>query len=450
MTPSAPYPKRRRHSARAICAAGAGIRAAVFLAGSLLCSTQLTAQNDSTSGVRIGLTYTPGTRPGVFVAPVAGAWSDSVRAILGRDLDNGDRVTAILAQGGEPLSGALNYAAYAKLGANAVVQASVTPSGSLHVALHDVVAKNVSNVGDFPLPAQPLSAEWRLAVHGVADEVERWVTGTRGIAQSRVVFAREQGGGLWIVDSDGANARPMGVPTGLSPAWHPSGRYIAFCDMTNEGTKIALRDVVTGRTQRVSSRPGSNISPAFSPDGSTLAFSAGEDGMDIFAVNPFNGEPAHRVTISRGVQDALPSFSPDGRRIAFTSNRLGHPEVYIVDADGTNVELLTSTGFGDQLYRSNPDWSPDGRRVAFQSQINGVFQVMTINVRDHSVQALTSEGRNEDPSWAPDGRHIVFTSTRSGPKQLWVLDTETYRTRQLTRLGLARQGAWSPRLDNAK
>ena len=177
---------------------------------------------------------------------------------------------------------------------------------------------------------------------------------------------------------------------------------------------------------------------------------AAHQARALVAVNPFNGEPAHRVTISRGVQDALPSFSPDGRRIAFTSNRLGHPEVYIVDADGTNVELLTSTGFGDQLYRSNPDWSPDGRRVAFQSQINGVFQVMTINVRDHSVQALTSEGRNEDPSWAPDGRHIVFTSTRSGPKQLWVLDTETYRTRQLTRLGLARQGAWSPRLDNAK
>ncbi|MBI1808627.1 MAG: PD40 domain-containing protein [Gemmatimonadetes bacterium] len=426
-------------------------RPAIFALAALL-PAALAAQ-DTTSGVRIGLTYTAGTRPGVYVAPVAGAFADSVRAMLSRDLDYGDRVTAITPDGGDPLTGALNYPLYARLGAQAVVQASVTPSGSLHVALHDIAAAKVSMVGDFPLPQTPLSPEWRLAVHGVSDEVERWVTGTRGIAQSRILFVRDKG--LWIVDSDGANAKPIGIGgstavTALSPAWHPSGRYVAYCEMGDQGTRIVMKDLQTGRSQRISARPGSNLTPAFSPDGNTLAFAAGDDGTDIFAVNPFTGEQPHRVTVSRGQQDSSPTFSPDGQHIAFTSNRLGHPEVYIVDADGANVEVLTSTGFGDQLYRSNPDWSPDGRRVAFQSQINGVFQVMTINARDRSVQALTSEGRNEDPTWAPDGRHIVFTSTRSGAKQLWVLDTETYRMRQLTRVGSARQGAWSPRLDNAK
>jgi TolB protein len=156
------------------------------------------------------------------------------------------------------------------------------------------------------------------------------------------------------------------------------------------------------------------------------------------------------VTVGRGSANASPSFSPDGRKIAFTSGRLGHPEVYITDADGTNADLLTTSGFGDQLYRSNPDWSPDGRKVAFQSQINGVFQVMTINLRDRTVNGLTSEGRNEDPSWAADGRHLVFTSTRSGAKQLWVIDTESGRLRQLTRGGTSRMAAWSPRLDAAK
>ena len=411
------------------------------------------AAQDTTSAVRIGLTYATGTRPGVFVAPVSGAFADSVRAIIGRDLDYGDRITAIVPDGGDPPTGALNYPLYARLGAQAVVQAAVTPSGSLHIALHDIAAAKVSMVGDFPMPQPALTPQWRLAVHGAADEVERWVTGTRGIAQSRILFVRDKG--LWIVDSDGANARPIGIggstaSTALSPAWHPSGRYIAYCEMSDAGTRIILRDLVANRSQRISARPGSNMTPAFSPDGNTLAFAAGADGTDLFAVNPFTGEAPHRVTVSRGAQDSSPSFSPDGRQIAFTSNRLGHPEVYIVDADGANVELLTSSGFGDQLYRSNPDWSPDGRRVAFQSQINGVFQVMTINARDRSVQALTSEGRNEDPTWAPDGRHIVFTSTRSGAKQLWVLDTETYRMRQLTHVGSARQGAWSPRLDNAK
>lgn len=117
-----------------------------------------------------------------------------------------------------------------------------------------------------------------------------------------------------------------------------------------------------------------------------------------------------------------------------------------MDADGSSADLLTDSGFGDQLYRSNPSWSPDGRRVAFQSLINGAFQVMTISVRDRSTQQLTSEGANEDPSWAPDGRHMVFVSTRTGAPELWVLDTESSTTRQLTHGGRVQNPAWSPRL----
>jgi TolB protein len=407
------------------------------------------AQDTTTSGVRIGLTYSPGTRPGVLVVPVTGPNADSVRAILARDLDYGDRVTAIDGGSGDAPSGTLNYALYAKLGAAALVQASVTPAGSLHIALHDVGAGKVMNVGDFVLPQPALGAAWRLAVHGASDEIERWITGQRGINQTRVLFVRDQR--LWTVDVDGAglNAVP-GVGSALSPTWHPSGRYIAYMDLSNDGTHVSVRDLVSGSSRRIPDRGGSNITPAFSPDGSTLVFASGNDGMDLFAVPAFENETPRRITNGRGSSNSNPSFSPDGRSIAFTSGRLGHPEVYITDADGTNPDLLTSTGFGDQLYRANPDWSPDGRRVAFQSQIAGVFQIMTINLRDRSVQALTSEGRNEDPSWAPDGRHIVFTSSRSGAKQLWILDTETFRIRQVKTGGASRQAAWSPRLDNAK
>jgi TolB protein len=409
------------------------------------------AQDTIPQGVRVGLTYNPSARPGVFVLGVAGTNGDSVRAMLSRDLDYGDRLTVVSAEAGPPPTGKLNYDLYAKLGASALVQASVTPQGSIHVAVHDVAGKKVLNVGDFAFNnAAPLSPSWRMAVHRAADEIERWITSVRGIAASRIVFVRDQR--LWIVDSDGANLGLVGVGgTALSPAWHPTGRYLAYTQMQDDGTHIVVRDLSNGQSRRVPDiHTGNNYTPTFSPDGSTIVFASGEDGTDLWASAAFGGDAPRRVTVGRGTPTSSPSFSPDGRKVAYTSGRLGHPEVYIIDADGTNTELLTANTGADeqQQYRSNPDWSPDGRFVAYQSQEGQQYQVMVIGVRDRKVRQLTGDARNEDPSWSPDSRHIVFTSSRSGAKQLWVLDTESGRTRQLTRgAGLTRQAAWSPRLE---
>jgi len=405
-------------------------------------------QDTIPAGVRVGLTYDPSTRPGVFVTAVAGANGDSVRSILARDLDFGDRLTVISAEAGPPPSGRINYDLYAKLGASALVQAAVTPQGSLHVSVHDIAAKRVLNAADFPFNGTgALSPGWRMAVHRASDEVERWITSTRGIAATRILFVRDSR--LWLVDSDGANLAPVGVSgTALHPAWHPTGRWMAYTQMANDGTHIVIRDATTGQARRVPDLGGTNITPTFSPDGNTLVYSAGSDGTDLYAVAAFGGDAPRRVTVGRGSPTSSPSFSPDGRRIAYISGRLGHPEVYITDVDGTNAELLTEAPSGDQPYRTDPDWSPDGRNVAFTSQEGPNLQVMVINVRDHRIRQLTGDARNENPSWAPDARHLVFTSTRSGAKQLWVLDTESGRTRQLTRgAGVARQPAWSPRME---
>jgi TolB protein len=179
-----------------------------------------------------------------------------------------------------------------------------------------------------------------------------------------------------------------------------------------------------------------------------IVYTHGEDaGTDLFATTVFERGPARRITVGRGTDNTSPTFSPDGRRLAFTTGRLGHPEIYISDADGTNAELLTSFSFGDQNYRASPDWSPDGRLIAFQAlPKDGQFQLHTISLRDKSVKQLTSEGRNEEASWAPDSRHLIFSSTRTGSKQLFVLDTESGRWRQLTRNGGVRLPAWSPPL----
>jgi TolB protein len=425
----------------------------------LRCSTALFAAvlatpaiaQDTTQAVRIGLTYQAGVKPGVMVLPIAGPGGDSLAAILRRDLDYGDRVTVIGSEATDAAEaaragagGRVNYELFGRLGAAAIVQVSQTATG-VQATVLDVGAQRIAQQGTFAIPAGFGSPQWRMAVHGAADEIERWITGVRGIAQTRVLFVRA--GRVYVIDVDGANERPVtDEESAMSPSWHPNGRHIAYSSMSDVGSRIHVRDITTGQVRRIGTGPGStDITPIFSPDGRSIVYSSAVgEASDLVLAPALSAGTPRRITISRGAQiNVSPSFSPDGRRLAYTSDRAGHNEVYISDVDGTNAELLTPYSFGDQYYRASPDWSPDGRSVAFMSQMDGRFQIMTINLRTRDVRQHTSEGINEDPSWAPDGRHLVFTSNRTGTKQLFVLDVESGRVRQLTRAGGVRLAAWS-------
>jgi TolB protein len=412
----------------------------------LLLATPLAAQDTTSRGVRIGLTYDPGSKPGVVVLPVSGVLGDSIRTIVQRDFDNGDRVNAIVldatAASDAARAAGPNWPLLARLGAAAAVQ--VTPTGAgFHLAVYNVATKQTALVKDFASGAPAGSRAWRAALHGIADELEEAFTGVRGISRTRILF--ERGRRIWVVDSDGEGATPLTEPgTPLSPAWHPNGRMIAFATYVPAG--ISVLDLGGGRARTVVGGQGVYISPVFTPDGSSVVYAHGTDnGVDLYTA-PVSGGGGRRLSVGRGSDNVSPSFSPDGRRIAFMSGRAGHPEIYTMDADGTDVDLLTPLDFGENAYRASPDWSPDGRHVAFQSQIARTFQILTINLRDRSLKQLTSDGRNEDPSWAPDGRHLTFVSNRSGTRQLWVLDIESGRSRQLTRGSAVRLPAWSPRL----
>ena len=418
----------------------------------LAVTAPLRAQDTTVAGVRIGLVY-QGARPGVLVLPVDGTAGDSIRAILQRDFQYGDRidVVALAPSAIPPLgSGAQkpNYALFTRLGAVALVQVTQTSMG-LQVAVHNAGKGIIERSKAFPLPAGTLSPDWRLAVHAVSDEVEQWITGVRGIAATRILYV--SGGRVYQVDSDGENVVTLTpAVTAMSPAWHPKGSHFAYMTMGAAGQQIVIREL-GGATRTLATRAGLNMTPAFSPDGNTLAYAhGGESGTDLYATNAFGNEPARRITVGRGSDNTQPSFSPDGRRIAFTSGRLGHPEVYISDADGTNADLLTRD-YVDQPYRANPDWSPDGRLIAFEAQVGGRMQVMSISLRDRVVKRHTSEGVNEQPSFAPDSRHLVFTSDRGGSKQLWILEVESNTVRQLTHATAgARFGAWSPLLQRTR
>ena len=403
-----------------------------------------------TTGVRLGLTYAAGTKPGVIVLPVRDDYDDSLRVIVQRDFDYSDRLTPIVLEDVTlsglvpPPGGNVNYPLVAGFGAALLVHMEPTPSG-LQVSAYDIAGKRLLQTEHFLFDRR--DRDWRFALHGVSDQIEKWVFGKRGIAQTRIAYIAN--GTLRIVDSDGAVTHTITTGRGaLSPAWSPTGESIVFTVLGNTGTQVHQLDVRTGRTRRISQiSTGLNITPIYQPDGSAILYAQGTgNGTDLILASLDSSE-RRRLTLGRGSDNTNPSYSPDGSQIAFISGKSGQPQVYIMDADGSNVQLLTAYRPGVRSYRSSPDWSPDGRFITYQQQM-GNFQIWMMDLRDRIPKQLTSEAENEDPSWAPDSRHIVFASTRSRQKQLWVLDTESGRMRQLTRTPGARLAAWSPILAN--
>ncbi len=298
-----------------------------------------------------------------------------------------------------------------------------------------------------------LALERRFAIHGVSDEVERWITGTRGIASSKIAFI--EGTKLKIVDSDGANERTL--PTAgaaLSPSWHPSGTSIVYADADDRGTRIAQIDLRTMRPQLLAaSDRGLNITPVYTKDGKSIVWASGGDSpAELFKASAADHDTVAVPYVGRsGFETTSPSFSPDGKEMVFMSPRPLTPQLFTMNVDGTGLRPLTPVVPGKRSYRTGPDWSPAGGEVAFQQQ-NGDFQVWTITLKDHVMRQLTGEGENEDPSWAPDGRHMSITRRLGAigdQRNIWVLDEKTGRLRQLTQSGDARLSDWSPRLKSA-
>jgi TolB protein len=401
-------------------------------------------------GVRVGITYAPGDRPGVTVIALTAALAaESVKAIITRDIEHSDRFEIVAAPDTVAASGTPDLRLLAALGSEWAVSVAAEGGGArVSVQLFEVASGAVRHRGSVAVGQGAIPDRWQ--AHRAADDIVRAASGVPGIAATQLLFVR--GGRVWRVDTDGhapAQLRTAGSPA-LSPTWSPDGRRIAYTAYVPAGQPLVIQEIATGAREVV---PGTefalNITPEFSPDGRRLAFARGtEQGTDIYVYEL--GGRVQRLTASRFADNLSPTWSPDGARIAFISTRARTPQLYVMSADGTDQEVLGRFDFGATGATLAPQWSPGGQFVAFHREVNGTPQIFVIDLASRVVRQLTGAGRNEDPTWAPDGRHLAYVSSRSGTRELWVVDIETGRVRQVTRLGGVRLPAWSPRLGGAR
>jgi TolB protein len=217
---------------------------------------------------------------------------------------------------------------------------------------------------------------------------------------TRIAFTDqdERSEGIWVMNADGSGryqvvprwlecppdaylAYPDCTPT--DPAWSPDGQRIVFDRSTGSPTcrqrsfcdrrLFIVNADGTGLTQlTTTTSPVDDFEPAWSPDGTEIAFQRYEDctgstcDWEIHAIRP-DGTGERRIT-SNGVTDIMPNWSPDSTRIAFhsTLNACCIGEVYVLNRDASNLRRLTFTS-SPWWAATEPAWSPDGTRIAYMS-----------------------------------------------------------------------------------
>jgi TolB protein len=138
--------------------------------------------------------------------------------------------------------------------------------------------------------------------------------------------------------------------------------------------------------------------------------------------------------------DVTPTWSPTGNQIAFTSDRTGTPQIWVMNADGSELRKITNDTKCDR-----PTWSVSpNNEIAYAAQTGAGYDIKVYDVASGVSRTITDGiGSNESPAFSPNGRHIAFTSTRAGKEQIFTIDRDGKNLRQITRTGTNRYPNWS-------
>lgn len=252
---------------------------------------------------------------------------------------------------------------------------------------------------------------------------------------SKLIYQTDQDGNweIYTISVDGELAQLTdNAADDVSPDWSPDGNRIAFSSNRNGKQHIYLMNADGSSLAQITNSPGEDTEPAWAPDGKQIAFTSLRDGnQEIYVMNADGSNP-RRLTNDPGT-DSSPRWSVDGR-ILFTSYRGGQSDIYVMDNAGGNVARLTTMG------ASRAAWSPDGKKVTFVSRspeiIGGAYwlQVYVIDADGSNLKMITRSPHSTFvPRWSADGATIAFVVEYHGVRaNIFEISAQGGNLRRLT------------------
>jgi TolB protein len=250
------------------------------------------------------------------------------------------------------------------------------------------------------------------------------------ICQTKIAFKGQESanGEIYIADFDGFGPQPVTKDNSIvaAPAMVPGRLAMYYTSYKLEHPDIFYQNLATGARRIFARYGGSNISPAVSPDGNHIAMILSKDGWTDLYVGNADGTELRRLTKSPQ-DESSPCWSPDGQWICFASKERERRSLSKISVSGGTPQRIPTNGVGNP---TEPDWSPDGKWIAFTSQSRD-FSICVVPATGGEATVLVS---GEDPSWAPNSRTLVLARRQSGRYVLSLLDAPTKQVKDVSRI----------------